>query len=372
MDHSIIYYGIPAVVVAGLLTLVALKIIFRNTIVSSIGSLFMVTIIIIANLGLCVGHLGLSHLKWAIPVGIASMMATLFLLANMIQKPMRALTEPISALSKGNLKVQFDAKVKLRNDELGLISTSLDELVLQLNQVIFDIHRAAQDLAGTSVLLSQRSQELSQGATEQASSTEEALATIEEMLASIGQNAQNAKQTEQVALASSQGVQTSSTTTKSAVKMITDIADNISVINDIAFQTNLLALNAAVEAARAGEHGKGFAVVASEVRSLAELSRQAADKITQMATQGVTSMSDASTTLASMVEEIELTASLVQEIVAASSEQNAGVEQINIAMQQLNTITQQNATASEDLAQSSNQLSSQSERLLNSIAFFDL
>ncbi len=54
----------------------------------------------------------------------------------------------------------------------------------------------------------------------------------------------------------------------------------------ISSQTNLLALNASIEAARAGEAGKGFAVVAEEIRSLADNSRQAVDKIRQV-TEGV-------------------------------------------------------------------------------------
>lgn len=54
----------------------------------------------------------------------------------------------------------------------------------------------------------------------------------------------------------------------------------------ISSQTNLLALNASIEASRAGELGKGFAVVAEEIRSLADNSKQAVDKIRQV-TEGV-------------------------------------------------------------------------------------
>ncbi|ALG73457.1 histidine kinase [Azospirillum thiophilum] len=50
-------------------------------------------------------------------------------------------------------------------------------------------------------------------------------------------------------------------------------------IDSIASQIKLLALNATIEAARAGEAGRGFAVVATEVKSLAEQTTSATERI---------------------------------------------------------------------------------------------
>ncbi|NJK97354.1 MAG: hypothetical protein HC905_22780, partial [Bacteroidales bacterium] len=192
----------------------------------------------------------------------------------------------------------------------------------------------------------------------------------EEMAANIMQNTENAQQTEKISNAAAVGVLESSDAASKSVVTMKQIASKISIVSEIAFQTNILALNAAVEAARAGEHGRGFAVVAAEVRKLAERSKIAAEEINELSKSGVEITEKAGLQLQSIVPEIQKTSKLVQEISAASIEQNSGSDQINTALQQLNEVTQQNAASSEEIATSSEELASQAEQLLDTLAFF--
>jgi methyl-accepting chemotaxis protein len=66
---------------------------------------------------------------------------------------------------------------------------------------------------------------------------------------------------------------------RNTVHAMKEVAEKISIIEEIARKTDLLALNAAVEAARAGEKGAGFAVVADEVRQLAQSSQKTAREV---------------------------------------------------------------------------------------------
>ncbi len=192
------------------------------------------------------------------------------------------------------------------------------------------------------------------------------------MTSNIRQNADNARQTEAIAHQASKDAEEGGQAVFQAVDAMKIIAEKIGIIGEIARQTNLLALNAAIEAARAGEHGKGFAVVAAEVRKLAERSGSAAGEISDLSARSVAVADQARNMLDKLVPDIRKTADLVQEIAAASNEQNAGAEQINKAIQQLDQVIQQNASASEEMASTSEELSSQAEQLQQAMSFFDI
>jgi methyl-accepting chemotaxis protein len=195
---------------------------------------------------------------------------------------------------------------------------------------------------------------------------------MEEMVANIQQNTENARQTEKIALNAADGINKVNNASDQTLTYMREIADKVSIIGEIARQTNILALNAAVEAARAGEHGKGFAVVAAEVRKLAERSQVSAVDIERLTKNSVKATEESSKLLAAIVPEIGKTAKLVQEIAAASIEQNSGADQVNNAIQQLNQVTQQNAAVSEEMATSSEELATQAQRLLEMMSFFML
>ena len=288
-----------------------------------------------------------------------------------ITKPVYSGVDLAYNLSEGNLDA-LSKENNNRGDELGKLSRALSQMSEKLKEVISTIYISSNHIAAASEQLSTTSQHLSQGASEQASSAEEISASMEQMVANIQNNTENAKQAELIALRSVDGIRKGYESTSYALSSMKRIAEKVSIIGDIAFQTNILALNAAVEAARAGEHGKGFAVVAAEVRKLAERSRLAAEEIDRITHDGVRIADEAGRLLSDIVPDIEKTARLVQEIAAASMEQNAGADQINSAIQQLNQVTQQNAAASEEMASGAEELNSQSQQLIDIVSFFDI
>ncbi|MGE4506100.1 MAG: methyl-accepting chemotaxis protein, partial [Desulfovibrionaceae bacterium] len=260
----------------------------------------------------------------AVLVGVLVALLILRAVSRQLGKDPAEVADIAKSIARGDLRLQFDAT--------GGVYGDMRLMVERLTQVVSEVSEATDNVASGSEELSATAGTLSQGATEQAASIEEVSASMEQMTANIQQNTENAKQTEHIALKAAADAQDGGQAVVSAVDAMKNIAEKISIIEEIARQTNLLALNAAIEAARAGEHGKGFAVVAAEVRKLAERSGQAAGEISELSGSTVRVAEEAGQKLVKLVPDIQRTAELVQEIAAASSEQNAGAEQINKAI----------------------------------------
>ncbi len=284
-----------------------------------------------------------------------------------IRKPIAGALGELNRIAAGDLSVRIESASR---DETGQLLSAMGQMVERLKGVVADVKNASDNVASGSRQLSASSEEMSQGATEQASAAEEASAAMEEMTANVRQNADNAQQTEKIAMKAATDAKAGGQAVSETVAAMKAIAGKISIIGEVARQTNLLALNAAIEAARAGEHGKGFAVVASEVRKLAERCQAAAGEISRLSASSVQVAEQAGEMLSKIVPDIQKTAELVQEITAASKEQERGSEQINKAIQQLDQVIQQNASGSEQMASTAAELSSQAERLQHTMAFF--
>lgn len=304
---------------------------------------------------------------FAVLIGIVIFIIINTLISRSITSALKKGVEFAKKIAQGDLTI--DLKID-QQDEIGELAGALSSMLVKLRDIVMNIRSGAESIAAASAQISNGSQQLSQGATEQASSTEEISSSMEEMVSNIQQNTDNAKQTESISGKATESMVEMSKIGRESFDSIRTIAEKITIVNDIAFQTNLLALNAAVEAARAGEHGRGFAVVAAEVRKLAERSKLAADEIQNLSKNSLKITEKTRESLDALVPEIQKTSQLVQEITAASIEQNSGADQINGAIQQLNIITQQNAAASEEMATSSEELSSQAESLKDAVSFF--
>nr|WP_166454562.1 methyl-accepting chemotaxis protein [Duganella rivi] len=285
-------------------------------------------------------------------------------------------------IAGGDLTVPVQLARGDRSSLLYSIATMRDRLAA----IVSEVRSSTEAVASASEQIASGNLDLSTRTEQQAGSLEETASSMEELTATVKQNTASARQANQLA-AGAAGVATRGgevvggvVTTMEAISASSrQIVDIIGVIDGIAFQTNILALNAAVEAARAGEQGRGFAVVAQEVRTLAQRSASAAKDIKQLINESVEKIAnggmlvdEAGKTMDEVVRSIRNVSEIMEQITTASSEQEAGIEQINRAIIEMDGVTQQNAALVEEASAAAEAMQGQAAHLAELVSVFQV
>jgi aerotaxis receptor len=272
------------------------------------------------------------------------------------------------------------------NMPLESVLRPLMQVHINLRAVIGDVREEIGAFIATSASIARGAQDLAARTESQASSLQQTAASMEQLASTVRQTAEAAGEVAQTSAHGSSVVRRSADAMTEVGGSITSIAQSsrqiastIGVIEGIAFQTNILALNAAVEAARAGEQGRGFAVVAAEVRALAQRAASAAHEIrdvigtsTGLVDTSTRQMDGAARSVTDVVQAVERTGTLVQQITVATREQAQGIAQVNDAISQLDGVTQQNAGLVEAMNSHVQLMSQRSAVLEKSVGLFRL
>lgn len=320
------------------------------------------------------------------------------------------LLESIERIGQRDLTVS----VPVRNDITGPVADSINLMIEETVKVLSRVSQIAHQVGNASTMVNETASSVNTTANTQrleVESTANKLASAAEELQRI---AKIATQCDEAAEQTTKTTGAAMNTVTETLKGMTQIRESIQetgkrikrlgersneittivdIINTIAERTHVLALNASMQAAAAGEAGRGFTVVANEVQRLAESSREATAKISDLVKNIQVDTHDAVVTVDETIRQVvdgsrmaestgkqmadtqEITTRLVSSVkqIAAGSEQQARIS--NELRDSADGIVQStNATAKKlvEQAQGTRNLVKYATELLSSVQVFNL
>lgn len=356
-----------------------------------LGLTLVIVAIAIFDLGRAVEMLGntpasssLSRARWLL-LGLAALTLLLALVGGWRSRRggandpvvLRQRVEEIAANDLSSLRRAVPGDSVLA--ALVRMTRSLAGTVNRIRRASFQLETEAREVMEIGAQLLSRADQQASALTQTASAMVELDATVGHNAVRAGEADSESKRMATLATAGNDTVQRLESTMKELSERSREIADVVSMTDELAFQTNILALNASVEAARAGTQGLGFGVVAQEVRRLATRSAEASTQIDTLLKASLAQIHQ-SAELAAQVGEstretldtIHRLGKLVGEISDASEEQARAVKEVNVAVAEIDKLTQQTAALARQANEAGNLLNARSNQLGDAIADFDL
>ena len=349
---------------------------------------------------------------------IVALVLVVFLAIAVVYWLRRSITGPLSnfmrfaeSVGGGDLT---QATTNHGKDEFGELAEHLNRMVKGLRSVASEVSNAVENVNGAAQEILAATQQQASSMSEQSASIHEITSTMEEISQSGKQVTERASNLSVMAERSAEasvggleaveqtgtameGIRTQAEAVAGNIVSLTEktqsVGEIIATVNDIAERSKLLAFNAAIEAVGGGGQSERFGVVADEIKNLADQAKNATKQVKELlediqqgistavmlteeavkrAESGKRSGDNTKTVVENLAANVERSLQTLQQIVAATNQQQIAVEQVTDSVQSIRTASEQMTVGTRDLERAAANLTGLGTALRQAIARYRL